>query len=237
MQTKNSINKNPSLKDYLEWDIYTWSKALDEWRVILKEKNYNNCKALEIGSKNGGLSLFLAKEFNFGVACTDITEPSEKAKALHKKFEVETKINYSTQNVLNLQYDDNIFDVAIFKSVLGSAGKNENIGNQFAAIKEIHRVLKPGGILLFAENAKASYFHRAFRKVFRRWSEYWRYISVNEMQNMLSIFNEKKIFTAGFFSVFASNNSFKKILFKADNILEKFISKNSLYVVYGYAIK
>jgi len=237
MQSVTSVNDIPSSKDYLEWDIYTWSNALYEWRKILTEKNLRNCTTLEIGSKNGGLSLFLAKEFNCDVICSDITAPTEKAKALHNQFGVDNKISYSVQNVLNLEYTNDFFDVVIFKSVLGSVGKNENIEKQFAAIKEIHRVLKPGGILLFAENAKASFVHKMFREIFRKWSEYWRYIALSEMENMLSVFNEKKIFVSGFLSVFASNDGVKKILFKTDSILEKFISKNSMYVIYGYAIK
>jgi ubiquinone/menaquinone biosynthesis C-methylase UbiE len=237
MQSLTSVNDIPSSKDYLEWDIYTWGNALKEWRKILTEKNLKNCTALEIGSKNGGLSLFLAKEFNCNVICSDITVPNEKAKALHKQFAVDDKINYSIQDVLKLEYTNDFFDIVIFKSVLGSVGKNENIEKQFTAIKEMHRVLKPGGILLFAENAKASLVHKMFRKIFRKWSEYWRYISIYEMRNMLLVFNEKKIFASGFLSVFASNDSFKKFLFKTDSILEKFISKNSMYVIYGYAIK
>lgn len=234
---QNSKNENPDLKEYLEWDYYTWSKALILWRSVLAKKKSTGCKALEIGGKNGGLSLFLAKEFSYSVTCSDINLPTENAVQLHKKYGIQRMINYAVQDVSHLEFDDNTFDVVMFKSVLGSVGKNDNMQKQQKAINEMHRVLKPGGVLLFAENAKASIFHETFRKIFRKWANYWRYISTNEIEKMLEHFSEKKIMTAGFLSVFASNYSIKKILYYTDNFLEVILPEKSRYVIYGYAIK
>lgn len=236
--TNNEIFANkPTAADYLQWDIFVWSKALTFWTELLEKKNIKTGLALEIGSKDGGLSLYLANEFKFNVICSDINGPSEKAKELHKKFSSDTRIEYKNSNALDLNFEDSSFDLVIFKSVLGSIGKNENFSNQKKAIDEIHRVLKPNGILLFAENAKASFLHTIFRKIFRKWASYWRYITVEEMNKMLCKFNTHELRTTGFISAFVSSKFLKKIVLPFDSFLEKITTKNSHYIIYGYAIK
>ncbi len=237
MQKENQQVNKPTLQDYLQWDIFAWSKALLLWEKILKNENRESQLALEIGSKNGGLSLYLANEFNFNVICSDITEPTAYAVKLHKKFNANKKIEYKVTNALTINFDDNIFDVVIFKSVLGSIGKNDNYEKQREAINEMHRVLKTGGILLFAENGKASFFHNIFRKIFRKWASYWRYISMDEMSHLLENFKSQEIKTTGFISAFLTNTKIKKAAYRIDNFLEKLITEKFRYVIYGYAIK
>jgi len=231
-----SINK-PTTEDYLQWDIFVWSKALSLWSLVLEKKNIKNGLALEIGCKDGGLSLFLANEFKFNILCSDLNGPTEKANELHKKFNTSNRINYIAADAIDLNFTDNSFDVVIFKSVLGSIGKNDNFENQAKAITEIYRVLKPNGILLFAENAKASFLHTFFRKIFRKWSSYWRYVTIEEMLKMLNIFKTIELRTAGIFSAFVTSKYLKKLIFPVDSFLEKVTPKNSHYVIYGYAIK
>ena len=237
LKNKYPVEDNPSLEDYLQWDIYVWSKALSFWTDVLKSKKINGGSALEIGSRNGGLSLYLAHEFNFNVISTDIDEAPETAKQLHKKYGADKMIKYEIADAADLKYEPNTFDAVIFKSVLGSIGKNNNIQLQKKAVNEMHRVLKPGGILLFAENSKATYLHRIFRKVFRKWASYWRYVTFNELSDMLSLFQHKEVKTAGFISAFFPNKNLKKIIFPLDNFLERIISQKSRYVIYGYAVK
>jgi ubiquinone/menaquinone biosynthesis C-methylase UbiE len=234
---ENPTLNRPKFKDYLQWDIFIWGKALNCWTQILKEQKITQGLALEIGSKDGGLSLYLANEFDFKVICSDIDGPTEKAKELHKKYSADINIEYRKVDVLNLQFENNIFDVVIFKSVLGSIGKNNNFELQQRAINELYRVLKPKGILLFAENAKASFLHSYFRKKFRKWASYWRYVTFNEMIDMLSAFSFQKVHCSGFLSAFFSNHTIKRFFFPLDNILENLISRKFRYVIYGYAIK
>ncbi len=237
MPEENIPVDKPTLQDYLDWDIYMWSNALFHWKNVLEEHNIKSGLALEIGSKNGGLSLYLANEFGFNVICSDIIEPREKAKQLHKKFAADNKIEYRIADALDLKFPDKMFEVIIFKSVLGSIGRNDNYKNQKIAVKEMYRVLKPGGILLFAENAKASFVHNVFRKIFRKWASYWRYITKDEMSDLLKDFSKKEIKTAGFISAFITNTKIKKIVLPIDNLLDKIIPEKSRCVIYGYAVK
>ena len=47
------------VKKYFEWDVKTWSRALSCWQSILSKNSLENQRALDIGSRGGGLSLFL----------------------------------------------------------------------------------------------------------------------------------------------------------------------------------
>jgi ubiquinone/menaquinone biosynthesis C-methylase UbiE len=223
------------LKDYLQWDIFIWGKALLFWSKVLETKNISNCLALEIGSKNGGLSLYLANEFKLKVICSDLKKP-DTAKDLHKKYNIGENIQYASADAIDLNFESNTFDIVIFKSVLGTIGKDNYYEKQIKALNEMNRVLKDGGILLFAENAKASFLHSFFRKIFRRWGNYWRYITPDEMSNMLKKFSKKEIYTAGFLSAFVPLKM-KKLVLPLDNFIEKIVPKNSRYIVYGYAVK
>ncbi len=231
-------SKNPpSLEDYLQWDIYVWRKALKYWEEILNSRNIKSVTALEIGSKDGGLSLFLSYNFNMKVLCSDLNNTTENAKLLHKKFNVANKIEHIKEDATKLSFDSNTFDIVIFKSVLGSIGRNNDSAVQKKAIDEMHRVLKPDGILLFAENCKASFVHSALRKIFSKWASYWRYVTYYEMSDMLDDFSYKQIHTCGFLSAFVPNKFLKKIIFPLDNFFEKLVSEKSRYVIYGYAVK
>ncbi|MBX7047061.1 MAG: class I SAM-dependent methyltransferase [Ignavibacteria bacterium] len=233
----NSILQLPENKDYLEWDTYAWSEALNEWRNYLRQNKIRGGKALEIGAKNGGLTLFLSIETDAEIISSDLNGVTGKAKDLHKKFNVQEKIKYDNADAVNLKYDSETFNIVIMKSVLGSVGKNDNKKNHEAAVREIHRVLKTGGVFLFAENAKASFLHSEARKFFRKWASYWRYLTKNEMDGMLQIFSERKIYTFGFLSAFAPGDFIKKMIYPLDKIISRITPSSSHYIIYGYAKK
>jgi ubiquinone/menaquinone biosynthesis C-methylase UbiE len=224
--------------NFLEWDIYTWGRGLALWEHLAKERSLFQKKGLEIGGRNGGVTLFFVSTFDSKMVCSDLGGPSVKAKQLHQKNGLNGKVSYADVNALDISFEDGSFDFVVFKSVLGSLA-NGKFENQQKAINEMHRVLKPGGVLFFAENLKASQLHQLGRKYFIPWGTRWRYISKKEMISTLDSFSLKEIKYTGFFAAFIPNKfTFLKNLFsKIDNVINPILPNSWKYVVYGYAIK
>lgn len=124
------------LRDIIEWDVKNWSVILEFWNKSINTLDKNNkIKALELGSRNGGLSLWLALN-NIETICTDLNV-SIKAKELHTKYKVNNLISYDKVDITDIKFENDTFDIVIFKSVLGALKTKEN---QIKAINEIYRV-------------------------------------------------------------------------------------------------
>lgn len=216
------------LKIYFEWDIIYWARAMKIWEKHLDKKR--ECYALEIGSRGGGLSLMLAKEYDMKVICSDLESPEKTAHLLHTQYQTKYKIQYESIDCTQIPYPDNTFDLIVFKSVIGALSTSEK---QQIAFEEIFRVLKPSGVLLFAENLKASILHMYLRKKFNRWSEYWRYPNLSEIRQFLNKFSEVQINTTGFLANFSRS----QLTVYFDFILEKLLPKSLRYIVFGATIK
>ena len=219
-------------KLYFEWDTISWSRALLIWHKYLKlnEGNY----ALEIGARRGSLSLMLAKEYRMKVICSDLNNPQKTVELLHQKHELNHTIQYKAIDCIQIDYKDNSFDVVLFKSVIGALGSYEK---QSLAFQEILRVLKPGGILLFAENLECSDFHMYLRRKFVPWSSHWHYPKLNDINLFLENYNFVEINTTGFFATFAKAKFIKNFLSYFDVVIDKILPKKNKYIVYGSAIK
>ncbi len=220
------------LKTYFEWDTILWSRAMKIWEKHLKLKE--DCLALEIGSRRGGLSLMLAKENNMNVVCSDLTPPDETASLLHVKHQTKHQIQYKGIDCTQIPYPEHTFDVVVFKSVIGALGSFEK---QKIALSEIFRILKPGGVLLFAENLEASAFHMFLRKKFNRWSTYWRYPKLSDMQLFLKEYKSFEIDTTGFFATMVRPGILNTLISYLDILFEKVVPAKQRYIVYGAAIK
>ena len=213
-----------------------WSLALNYW---LKETSINlfDCSALEIGSRNGGLSLWLALH-GARVVCTDIKGPNAQAKLLHRKYGVSHLIDYHRVDASKMIFDDKTFDVVLFKSVLGDIGWNGNTRRQLKAVKEILRVLKPGGELFFAENLVASPFHQYMRNHFVEWGKSWKYLSLDELVNYFSVFTEFHYRTTGFLGAFGLTQIQKNLFGWLDRLVfNAVIPQKWQYIMIGICKK
>jgi 2-polyprenyl-3-methyl-5-hydroxy-6-metoxy-1,4-benzoquinol methylase len=148
---------------------------LNYWDRNIDWNNIGNC--LELGARKGGLSLWLALKGE-NIICSDLSNTFEKASVLHKKYNIIKYITYQDINVLDIPYE-NYFDIIIFKSIIGSVG---NFNSQQKAFCEIHKALKSGGKLLFADNLAASSLHQFLRKKFVEWGNSCRYVTLCEME-------------------------------------------------------
>jgi hypothetical protein len=68
-------------KDFIQWDVKTWSKALDFWEREVEWDTIQNC--LELGGREGGLSLWLAMK-DKKVICSDLINTEIMALKFHK---------------------------------------------------------------------------------------------------------------------------------------------------------
>jgi SAM-dependent methyltransferase len=176
-----------TMGDIVEWDVRSWSAAFDFWRRH-STIDLRGCRALEIGSRGGGLSLWLALQ-GASVVCSDVIDPEEAAVSKHRRYGVSHLVTYERIDALQIPYTA-AFDIVAFKSVLGAVGRYGRADRQAAAIRQMHNALKPGGELLFAENLAASWVHRRLRSRFVRWGGTWRYVAVDELAQLLAPFTQ-----------------------------------------------
>ncbi len=222
---------NDLIKDIIQWDTTNWGKLLPIWDDELKNRTG---KAIAFGEREGGLSLYLAKK-GFDVTCSDFNDfPSELPLEIHKKHKVDGEITYSKEDITKISSEDNSFDVVVFKSVIGALG---DFNQQAEALKEIHRILKPGGVLLFAENTKSSKLHQFARKKFTNWGHRWYYPSLSEFNKMNFPFNSFEFKTVGFLGTFGRSEKQRIILGKIDSVIERMVPKSWRYILIGKSIK
>ncbi len=227
----------PNVYDYVAWDVATWSRPLRYWeKYIGEKKDFSGKCGLEVGANMGGLSLFFARQFGCQMLCTDYIFP-EKAKDFHQRFNLSIPIDYMQVDVQQIPFSDASFDFVVFKSMLGvvgSHGRNEQIE---MAIKEMRRVLKPGGILFFAENLKGSALHSSARSRFITWGNNWHYLSLPEINQLLRGFSSNEVYTTGFLAAFVPRPKWLKSFFAWCDQCLFFIPAKWQYVAYGHAVK
>jgi ubiquinone/menaquinone biosynthesis C-methylase UbiE len=214
------------IKDVIEWDVVNWGKCIPFF--VENSDGFSGKKALAIGERHGGLSLWLAKH-GATVVSTDLKGVSDEAKTMHHRYNVTSLISYEKADLTALKFLDDTFDIVIFKSVLGALRSKEN---QQKGISEIYRVLKPGGTLFFAENLVASSIHTYLRKRFIKWASYWRNITVDEAQEFSKKFSSFTFKTAGFTGAFGRSEQQRRILGKLDNLLENAVPQKNRYIIF-----
>jgi ubiquinone/menaquinone biosynthesis C-methylase UbiE len=223
------------LRDIVEWDVATWSRAIGLWDHVVPN-NGKGLRALDVGARNGGLSLYLALK-GCRVVCSDVEEPGATARSLHEKYRVQDQITYSAVDMAEMQLPSNSFDIVAFKSVLPSVGYHGKSLRQLQSIKEVSRVLRPGGLLLFAENLAATRFHMFFRRQFTGWGRSCGYLTLELVNEFLSTFSRHEYETYGFFATFGRSEGQRRWLHNLDVIANPLVPPSGKYLVYGYAVK
>jgi 2-polyprenyl-3-methyl-5-hydroxy-6-metoxy-1,4-benzoquinol methylase len=225
---------NGAAADILEWDVENWSQALEFWRrhSLLR---LSGCEALEIGSRNGGLSLWLALS-GANVVCSDVNGPTEAAKHKHQRYGVAAAVKYERVNALQIPYHQ-AFDVVAFKSVLGGIGA-AGVDSQRRAVQQMYQALKPRGELWFAENLIASPLHQALRGRFVKWGPSWRYVSLRELREFLSPFASVIIRATGVLGALGRNEPQRSVLARCDQrIVNRLVPPSWRYIALVVATK
>lgn len=229
MRDSSEINK-----EIIQWDVKSWSIALDFWEENVPWENANKC--LELGGREGGLSLWMALKGK-EVVCSDYENAKATAQKLHSKYKLENQIQYMDIDATNIPFE-NHFDVIVFKSIIGGIGYNNNLEAQKLVFNQIYKALKPGGKLLFAENLVASPLHVYFRTKFTKWGNSWRYINKSETVEFIKEFKITQIKTNGFLAAFGRTESQRTFFSYFDRYFFNWLFPESWkYIVYGIAIK
>ena len=217
---------------YLEWDVRNWSVALDFWRARSRIP-LAGARVLEIGAHGGGLTLWLADQ-GAHVVCTDRYQPRPEAIALHRANGVDDRVEYRSVDATAIPFEGE-FDLVVFKSVLGALGEKEA---QVRAVAGMHRALRPGGELLFAENLVGSPVHMYLRRRLTRWGSAWRYITLAEMREFLAPFAETRLLTIGTVAALGRTEPQRDALARADRaVLDRVVPDRWKYIVAGVARK
>lgn len=221
-------------KDIIQWDIKAWSKALDYWDSTIDWSTVQN--GLELGGRKGGLSLWLALK-GIPTVCSDLKDVRSTAEAFHQKYDTASLITYQDIDATEIPYENQL-DVIVFKSIIGGIGSKEDNEIKHLVFSQIHKALRPGGKLLFAENLVASPFHRFLRKRFVNWGDHWRYISIHEMNEFLKDFSSVELKTTGVLGTFGRTERQRNFLSSIDKlILNRICPQSWKYITYGVAVK
>jgi SAM-dependent methyltransferase len=225
------VTGTPPLSAVFQWDVRTWSRALPLWEKHLP--HHRPARALAIGEREGGLSLWLAWQ-GLDVACTDLRPFPQETSALHQRHGVQARITYQQADVTALPFPEATFDVVAFKSVIGALGSRER---QAQALAEMHRVLKPGGVLLFAENLSATAVHAWLRRRFTAWAPYWRYLHPRRDRDLFSAFADIEDGTTGLLSALGRSEAQRDPLARVDALVAPMVPRGWRSVWYGAARK
>ncbi|MDR2108543.1 MAG: class I SAM-dependent methyltransferase [Coriobacteriales bacterium] len=235
--------RDEQLREYLQWDIATWKQALAHWDNILSQycsfaeghetSDARRLKALDLGARDGGLSLYLAQK-DVDVICSDIAGPSDSARELHVRRGVSERISYAKVDATDMPFDDDQFDIVILKSLFAVIGVGNNPEAIRTAIREIHRVLRPKGMMLFAENVAGTALHMKARKLFVPWGRDCYYSTLAELEEMLDIFADSQVQTYGFLS--CAKKDFKPFA-ALDQLICRSPKSPYHYMAFGHATK
>lgn len=135
-------------------------------------------KVLDCAAGTGALSFAAAKKAK-SVLCTDLSENMLKTAKLKAKARNVKNVSFDVRNIFDIKAPDDTYDIVIAGNVLHLLEDPE------VAVKEMYRVLKPGGKLLlptFATKGKGKTLLKLYKLLgYRSEAEY----SPDEFKTML----------------------------------------------------
>ena len=183
------------------------------WELI---GSVNGLKVLDFGCGNGWVGVRLARAGAKKVWGIDISgELIKKGKKWIKDEGLSSKVDLKKMAGENLTFSDNFFDLILGSAILHHTQLD-------LALKNIYRVLKPGGRAIFVEPLNQNIFLRIWRKVtpWRR-SPAERALTNKDLKFIHGLFPKARYFFFGFTSIF----SVGLILFFPGNKLLLFVNK------------
>ena len=147
--------------------------------VNMKEKQ--NC--LEIGCGDGAVSKHIFKKYNLNVTGTDV-DP-EMVRLAKKNIGNIPNIRFLGASVTNLPFQDNNYDIVLSFQVL------HHISNWLDALKEIKRVLKPKGYLVYFDLL----FPRGLAKIGKLFKHSYGIVTLHDLNSFIEKNNFSTIYS------------------------------------------
>lgn len=128
----------------------TGGKMFDEFekKVVISNlpKNSKNIKILDAGAGSGRFTVEIAN-LGYNVVSCDFSQAMlETISTKIEKMNLNTKVELSQQDILDLKFDDNEFDFICCMRVSVNLDTRENL---IKGLLELIRVCKPGGVIVF----------------------------------------------------------------------------------------
>jgi len=133
-------------------------RALEMFRD-LAERPLAEMNCLEVGSATGVLTYYLAPHFRHVIGI-DIDRPALEHSKQHYSRD---NLDYLEMDALQMGFADNTFDTMVCHHTY------EHVVDDRALIREMHRVLKPGGLLYFGAPNRLMIQESHYRLPFLSW--------------------------------------------------------------------
>ena len=199
IKNKRLITKyfNKWVKDPLRHWSRQWEYLFVYSSIIAYAKKNKKIKVLDAGS---GITFFpyllLTSVKNAQIVCYDYDESLRSMFSLVNK-NLKKSIQFTTGDIRSLPFKDNTFDVIYCVSVLEHTGEYETI------IKEFHRVLKTGGILIVTFDVSidrtADISPEKSKELLKLLNKYFPVKKPNQMYSLLNKYKSKDVITTHYF--------------------------------------
>lgn len=158
-----------------------------EGKFILKSipQKLSGKQVLDIGCGKGETSVFFAKRGAKVIAMDISPEMINVTKKLSDIHHVGKNIKTTVADIQKLPFESNRFNIVHGKAVLHHVDLHK-------AVKEVYRVLKPGGIAIFSDPLAYNLFIKLYERYSKELrSEDERRLNLNDLKTIQSIFNNK----------------------------------------------
>ena len=144
----------------------TWVKnvlrlAIEDLEKLFPEHKTTYPKILDVGCGFGHSLVLLDQHFKPEQLTGLDVDPEVTQRAADNAAQCRAKVDFLVCNAEHIEIPDNSFDMVFCHQTF------HHIIRQEAAIKEFYRVLKPGGVLLFAESCRRFIHSLVIKVLFR----------------------------------------------------------------------
>ena len=147
-------------------------RTAEEAAAFLLPKLHREMKLLDFGCGPGSITVGFSKYVPNGeIIGIDIApEILDQAKELAAESNI-SNVKFENGNIYSLDYPDNSFDVAYGHQIL------QHLQNPVEALKEIKRVVKPGGIVAVRDADYGTMVHSPLDPILEHWLEIYHAVA------------------------------------------------------------